>query len=94
MKSSAIVINTGRGPLVNDDELAEALNEEEIAAYCADVLTTEPAPANNPLLKAKNCYLTPHIAWATKEARERLITICIENIEAFIDGDPINVVNE
>lgn len=94
MKSSAILINTGRGPLVNDDELAEALNEEEIAAYGADVLTVEPAQANNPLLSAKNCYLTPHIAWATKEARQRLINICIDNIRAFIDGEPVNVVNE
>lgn len=94
MKSSAILINTGRGPLVNDDELAEALNEEEIAAYGADVLTVEPAQANNPLLSAKNCYLTPHIAWATKEARQRLINICIDNIRAFIDGEPMNVVNE
>lgn len=94
MKSSAILINTGRGPLVNDAELAEALNEEEIAAYGADVLTVEPAQANNPLLSAKNCYLTPHIAWATKEARQRLINICIDNIRAFIDGEPVNVVNE
>jgi len=94
MKSSAILINTGRGPLVNDAELAEALNEEEIAAYGADVLTVEPAQANNPLLSAKNCYLTPHIAWATKEARQRLINICIDNIRAFIDGEPMNVVNE
>lgn len=94
MKSNAIIINTGRGPLVNDADLAEALNDEEIAAYGADVLTTEPASADNPLLSAKNCYLTPHIAWATKEARERLISICTDNIEAFIDGEPINVVNE
>lgn len=94
MKSSAILINTGRGPLVNDAELAEALNEEEIAAYGADVLTVEPAQANNPLLSAKNCYLTPHIAWATKEARQRLVNICIDNIRAFINGEPMNVVNE
>lgn len=94
MKSDAILINTGRGPLVKDDDLAEALNDEEIAAYCADVVTTEPPKADNPLLTAKNCYLTPHIAWATYEARERLLNICVENIKAFIDGDPINVVNE
>lgn len=94
MKSSAILINTGRGPLVNDVELAEALNEEEIAAYGADVITTEPPTEDNPLLTAKNCYLTPHIAWATREARERLINICVKNIEAFIDGEPENVVNE
>lgn len=94
MKPSAILINTGRGPLVNDQELAEALNDEEIAAYGADVLTIEPAKSDNPLLTAKNCYLTPHIAWATKEARQRLINICTDNIRAFIEGDPINVVNE
>lgn len=94
MKPSAILINTGRGPLVNDADLAEALNDEEIAAYGADVLTTEPPSADNPLLSAKNCFLTPHIAWATHEARERLINICTENIEAFINGEPINVVNE
>lgn len=94
MKSNAILINTGRGPLVNDEELAEALNDEIIAAYCADVLTTEPANADNPLLSAKNCYLTPHIAWATKEARERLLDTCISNIIAFVDGEPENVVNE
>lgn len=94
MKSSAILINTGRGPLVNDADLAEALNDEEIAAYGADVITTEPPAADNPLLSARNCYLTPHIAWATREARERLINVCVGNIEAFIDGDPVNVVNE
>lgn len=94
MKSDAILINTGRGPLVNDRELAEALNDEEIAAYGADVLTTEPAPADNPLLTAKNCYLTPHIAWATYEARQRLINICTDNVRAFLDGEPMNVVNE
>lgn len=94
MKPSAILINTGRGPLVNDQELAEALNDEEIAAYGADVLTIEPAKSDNPLLTAKNCYLTPHIAWATKEARQRLINICTDNIRAFIEGEPINVVNE
>ena len=94
MKPTAILINTGRGQLVDDIDLAEALNEERIAAYGADVLTTEPATSDNPLLSAKNCYLTPHIAWATVEARSRLIDICTENIKAFIKGEPINVVNE
>ncbi|MBR1667936.1 MAG: D-2-hydroxyacid dehydrogenase [Bacteroidaceae bacterium] len=93
MKSSAILINTGRGPLVEDAAVAEALNNDQIAAYAADVLTTEPAPADNPLLKAKNCYLTPHIAWATREARQRLINICTENVRAYLDGEPINQVN-
>ena len=93
MKSSAILINTGRGPLVDDDAVAEALNNDQLAAFGADVLTTEPAPANNPLLTAKNSYLTPHIAWATREARLRLINICTENVRAYLDGEPINQVN-
>ena len=92
MKPTAIIINTGRGPLVNDAELAEALNRKLIAAYAADVLTVEPAEADNPLLQARNCYLTPHIAWATREARQRLMSICMENIKAFLAGKPINVV--
>lgn len=92
MKPSAILINTGRGPLVKDDELAEALNANVIAAYGADVMTVEPPEANNQLLKAKNCYLTPHIAWATREARQRLMHICRDNIKAFLDGKPVNVV--
>ena len=93
MKKSTIVINTGRGPLVNDNDMAEALNNDQIAAYGADVVTTEPIPADNPLLSAKSCYLTPHIAWATREARQRLISICADNIKAFIDGEAINQVN-
>lgn len=92
MKSSAIIVNTGRGPLVNDAELAVALNNSVIGAYAADVLTVEPAEGDNPLLKAKNCYLTPHIAWATSEARQRLMSICVENIKAFLAGKPVNVV--
>ena len=94
MKSSAILINTGRGPLVDDVAVAEALNSNQIAAYGADVLTQEPALADNPLLTANHCFLTPHIAWATKEARMRLIKICTENVRAYLDGEPINQVNE
>lgn len=93
MKHSAIIINTGRGPLVDDEALADALSTGHISAYGADVLTVEPAPADNPLLKAKNCYLTPHIAWATREARQRLLNICVENVKAYVDGEPINQVN-
>ena len=92
MKPSSIIVNTGRGPLVHDAELADALNNDVIAAYAADVLTVEPAEADNPLLKAKNCCLTPHIAWATREARQRLMNICVENIKAFLAGKPVNVV--
>lgn len=93
MKSSAILINTGRGPLVDDQAVAEALHNGTIAAYGADVMTTEPPKASNPLLSAPYCYLTPHIAWATKEARTRLIDICTQNVKAWIDGEPINQVN-
>lgn len=93
MKPSAILINTGRGPLVDDEAVAAALEAGEIAAFGADVLTTEPAPLDNPLLRAKNCYLTPHIAWATREARQRLMSICTENVKAFLEGDVINQVN-
>lgn len=93
MKPSAILINTGRGPLVDDAAVAEALNNDQLAAYGADVLTTEPPAADNPLLAAKNSYLTPHIAWATREARLRLINICTENVRAYIEGEPINQVN-
>ncbi len=93
MKSSTILINTGRGPLIDDAAVAEALNNDQLAAYGADVLTTEPPLTDNPLLAAKNCYLTPHIAWATREARQRLINICTENVRAYIDGEPMNQVN-
>lgn len=93
MKPTAILINTGRGGLVDEQAVADALESNQIAAYGADVLTTEPAQADNPLLTAKNCYLTPHIAWATQEARQRLINICTGNVKAYIDGEPINQVN-
>lgn len=93
MKSSAILINTGRGPLVDDAAVAEALNSDQLAAYGADVITTEPPASDNPLLSAKNSYLTPHIAWATREARQRLINICTENVRAYLDGEPVNQVN-
>ena len=94
MKSSAILINTGRGPLVNEQDMANALNNGMIRAFGTDVLCMEPADPNNPLLTAKNSFITPHIAWATKEARERLMDICLQNIKAFINGTPINVVNQ
>ncbi|MEG1580221.1 MAG: D-2-hydroxyacid dehydrogenase [Bacteroidaceae bacterium] len=93
MKSSAVLINTARGGLVCEQELADALNRGELAAYGADVLSVEPANKNNPLLTAKNSFITPHIAWATSEARQRLLKIAAENIRAFISGKPQNVVN-
>lgn len=93
MKRGAIIINTGRGPLVNEDDVAEALLSGHLGAYGADVLSTEPPAAANPLLHAPNAYITPHIAWATKEARIRLVDIAASNIRAFLDGKPENVVN-
>lgn len=93
MKPSAILINTGRGPLVDEQAVADALAANRLAAYCADVLSTEPPAPDNPLLTAPRCYLTPHIAWATREARIRLIQIATANLKAFIDGTPVNVVN-
>ena len=92
MKPSAILINTGRGPLVNDQDVADALKANRLRAYCADVLSEEPPRADNPLLQCENAFITPHIAWATKEARSRLIDVAIGNVKAFIDGHPVNVV--
>ena len=90
MKPSAILINTGRGPLVNEHDLANALNEGRIAGAGLDVLSVEPSLADNPLLKAKNCFITPHIAWATKEARTRLMGIAINNLKSYQEGNIIN----
>lgn len=92
MKPSAILINTGRGPLVNDADIAEALSTNRLSAYCADVLTEEPPKADNPLLHQPNAYITPHIAWATREARIRLLHTAIENVKAFVRHCPQNVV--
>lgn len=90
MKSSAILINTGRGPLINEKDLADALNDGVIAAAGLDVLSSEPPQENNPLLTAKNCYITPHIAWATKEARSRLMDIAVSNLKGYIQNKVIN----
>ena len=92
MKPMAILINTGRGPLVDESAVAQALSDGRLRAYCADVLSVEPARADNPLLKAPRCYLTPHIAWASREARLRLIDIATRNLASFINGTPINVI--
>ncbi len=93
MKKSAILINTSRGPVVDEEALAYALDNDLIMAAGLDVLKTEPASEDNPLLKAKNCYITPHIAWAAKETRARLLKILEENIIAYLNGTPQNVVN-
>jgi glycerate dehydrogenase len=93
MRPTAFFLNTSRGPLVVEQDLADALNNETIAGAGIDVLSVEPPPQDNPLLKAKNCLITPHIAWASKEARARLMDITISNLTAFINNQPVNVVN-
>jgi glycerate dehydrogenase len=92
MKPSAFLINTGRGPLVDEAALADALNRGVLAGAGLDVLSKEPPPADNPLLSARNCLVTPHIAWATKAARQRLLTVAVANVRAFLDGSPRNLV--
>lgn len=94
MKRSAFLLNTSRGPIIVDEDLADALNNEVIAGAGIDVLSVEPPQKDNPLFKAKNCIITPHIAWATKEARERLMDITVNNLTAFIDGSPVNMINK
>lgn len=93
MKKGVILINTARGALINEQDLAEALESSQVAYAAVDVLSKEPADINNPLLKAQNCFITPHIAWATKEARQRLMEITVNNIMKFQEGTPVNVVN-
>lgn len=93
MKRTAFLLNTSRGPLIDEPALATALNEEQIAGAGLDVLSEEPPSHDNPLLSAKNCIVSPHIAWATKDARDRLLGIAIDNLRAFLDGHPQNVVN-
>jgi glycerate dehydrogenase len=93
MKPTAFLVNTGRGPLVNENDLADALNSGVIAGAGLDVLSVEPPAHENPLPTARNCFITPHIAWATFEARTRLMQIAASNLKSFIDGYPVNVVN-
>lgn len=93
MKRGVIVVNTCRGPLVNEEDVANALHNGLIGAYCADVMCSEPPSADNPLFVEQNAYITPHVAWASKEARIRLMDIAEKNIHSFLSGKPINVVN-
>ena len=92
VKPTAILINTGRGPLVDDQAVADALADGRLAAFCADVLTEEPPKADNPLLHQPHAFITPHIAWASTEARIRLLQVAIGNVRAFLDGKPQNMV--
>lgn len=94
MKPGAILINTGRGPLIDEQAVADALRGGKLGAFCADVLSSEPPAADNPLLSAPNSFITPHIAWASKEARERLMQIAVANLKAFIEGHPVNDVTK
>lgn len=93
MKPSTILINTGRGPLIDEEALAEALKEHSIYAAGVDVLTQEPPKDGSPLIGLDNCFITPHIAWATSAARVRLLNIALDNVQAFLGGQPQNVVN-
>lgn len=94
MKDKVMIINTSRGPLIVEEDLAQALNTGKVAGAALDVLSREPAEMDNPLVSAKNCIITPHIAWAPKESRERLINIAIDNLNAYLNDNPKNVVNQ
>ena len=94
MRDGVIIVNTGRGPLVDENDMAEALHTGKVGAYCADVMCSEPPSGDNPLFSEPNAYITPHVAWASVEARTRLMSIAENNIKAFLDGTPQNVVNK
>jgi glycerate dehydrogenase len=93
MKDGVLILNTSRGPLVVEQDLCDALNSGKVGGAALDVVSSEPIAATNPLLQAKNCIITPHIAWAPKESRARLMNIAVDNLAAFVNGSPVNVVN-
>ena len=93
MKDGVIILNNSRGQLINEQDLADALNSGKVAAAGLDVVSTEPIKSDNPLLTAKNCLITPHISWAPKESRKRLMDIAVSNLQEFLKGTPKNIVN-
>ena len=94
MRDGVIIVNTGRGPLVDESDMAAALNAGKVGAYCADVMCSEPPSGDNPLFREPHAYITPHVAWASVEARTKLMSIAENNIKAFLNGTPQNVVNK
>ena len=93
MKEGSVLINTARGALINEQDLTDALNEGRVAAAALDVVSTETIREDNPLLKAKNCLITPHISWAPVESRQRIMECSVENVKSFLEGAPVHVVS-